>query len=63
MTRRVFISPKSARRAGRKACEGRALRFKVEPHFVFNRDGSVDQGFVVSLWSHIGILHKGFVRQ
>jgi hypothetical protein len=63
MTRRIFISEKSARKAGRKAVERRALRFKVEPHFIFNDDRTVDQGYVVSLWSHIGILHRGFVRQ
>jgi hypothetical protein len=61
--RRIFVSQKSARKAGRVACSGRGLCFKVEPHFVFNKDRTVDQGFVVSLWSMTGFLHKGFIRE
>ena len=63
MKRRIFISVKAARKAGRRATEGRALRFKIEPHFVFNRDRSVDLGWQVSLWSMTGILHRGFVSE
>jgi hypothetical protein len=61
--RRIFISAKAARKAGRRATEGRALRFKIEPYFIFNKDRTVDQGWQVSLWSMTGLLHRGFIRE
>lgn len=61
--RRIFLTAKAARKAGRRACEGKPLRFKVEPYFIFNSDRSVDLGWQVSLWSLTGVLHRGFVRE
>lgn len=60
-TTRVFTSPKSARKAGRKATEGRPLRFKVEQCLVFNGDRSADMGWKVSLWGMTGVILKGWV--
>ena len=60
---RVFVSPQKARKAGVRACEGKALRFKVEQTIVFNGDRSADMGYKVSLWGLTGVILKGWVRE
>lgn len=60
---RLFISEKKARKAGIRACSKGPIKFfKVEPHYQFNKDRTVDVGYRVALFKTPGVV-CGWVRE